>query len=142
MEVREDGSVRQVFLLSFRGCSVEAAGTRTEKRDVSMVARRGAALHRRRMVVKARNASNNGIVLQGCRKRRAGGQWPCQILTYHLNLSQSGGRLCPPHYYSSPRIVRPSYGPLLLASWHHAQATAEPFFPSKLSSESLEICPH
>ena len=44
--------------------------------------------------------------------------------------------------YAHPQIFRPSYGPVLLASWHHAQATAEPFFPSKVSSESLKICPH
>ena len=112
MEAREDGSVRQVFLLSFRGCSVEAAGTRTEKRDVSLVARRGAAVHRRRMVVKARNASNNGIVLQGCRKRGAGGQWPSQILTDHLNLFRPGGQimftillLVPPPRFSDPPMA-------------------------------------
>ena len=44
--------------------------------------------------------------------------------------------------YAHPQIFRPSYGPVLLASWHHAQATAEPFFPSKVSFESLRICPH
>ena len=54
-----------------RGCWDEAAG---EARCVyGSAARLGAAVHRRRMVVKARNASNNGIVLQGCRKRGAGG---------------------------------------------------------------------
>ena len=43
------------------------------------------------MVVKARNASNNGIVLQGCRKRGAGGQWPSKILTDHLRPISSRG---------------------------------------------------
>ena len=46
---------------------------------------------------------------------KGGGMIP-QILNDELTLSQSGGRSCPPYYYSPPRIFRPSYGSTLWCS--------------------------
>ena len=43
-----------------------------------------------------------------------GGFMTPHILSDQLTLSPpGGGRLCPPHYYWSPRILRPSHGPAL-----------------------------
>ena len=117
-----------------------AAGTRPEKRDVSMVARRGAA--RRRVAPAADGGESKERVQQRYStaglSETGGGR--------AVSLSDFDGSFKPISTretdYAHPQIFRPSYGPVLLASWHHAQATAEPFFPSKVSSESLKICPH
>ena len=45
------------------------------------------------------------IVLQGCRKQGAGGQWPFQILIDHLSLFPSEGQIMPTPRFSDPPMA-------------------------------------
>ena len=45
------------------------------------------------------------------RQGPGGGRTPHQILSHQYTLFQPGRRLCPPHYYLSPQIFRPSDSP-------------------------------